>query len=205
MKTIFLLLTIVISLPQMTYGQQSNLARPIVYERDASQDFGDWVEHGKLIYQWTDTTAGQVGWYIYKSHSGAAFILSGRLDGMNQLISDEIAQTAVNNFLSQKMAAFLVDIGAATPSNIISERFVLNFRSTKPDTASKLQHYAADPVLKLAGNSWALDFNIATVQGGIERWIANGSITPMSVRMLSREIVQPSGYFSPLSLTGFDK
>jgi hypothetical protein len=194
-------------------NNSSNLPRVRIY--DATHDFGPWVKRGKLVHETVALSPGELESYFYQDRSGHWFLLSNRIDGINEFLDDEIPKELAIDFLNERMSFLLLSTMSPAQSYIINDQFLNEFVNVgsltnfqpfagNSDFASikKLQPYKSDAKPVVAGNDWKLDFNVATHLGGIEKWHVTGQVAPLLVRSFCREIAEPNGTFTPFSETG---
>lgn len=204
MKNIASILAIIIAFSPMAHGQTENGVSG-VRTWDAEQDFGPWIKRGKLVYQSVNLKAGRLGAYVYQPGSGNWVLLSGKLDGINLLLSAEISADSVAPFLNEYLARLLLATMATPRSKIVDKEFLIVYaRNGDSNSIPKLQGYKSDTKPSIAGPNWTLNFNVCSDQGAIERWLITGRLAPLSIRSFAREIVEPNGAFAPLLETGSD-
>jgi hypothetical protein len=203
MKNSAFVLTAIIATSTMTHGQTGSNSTPAVQTWEAGQDFGSWIKRGKLVYQTVNLNAGQLGAYVYQGRSGNWVLLSGRLDGINAILGDEIAKESAARFLDENLARLLLATMAPPRSSIIDKEFLTIYvPSGDSNSVAKLQRYKSDAKPVVAGNDWTLEFNVASDRGGIEHWRVTGRLAPFSIQSFSREIAESNGAFEPLLETG---
>lgn len=198
-KILFVLVLTLIQRTTAYAGTGSNVP-PAVITREANEDFGSWVKHGKLIYQSADLDGARFGWYVYQPQSGGPVFLSGRLDGVNDLLGGEVSQGFAETFLSEHLASVLVATMAPVGSYIVTKKFVDAF-SSGDSRVPILRRYSLEPTPRISGDEWKLDFNVASNLGGIERWHVVGRLSPLRIESFERDIAERNGSFDPILVT----
>jgi hypothetical protein len=203
MKNIAFFLTVIIASFLMAHGETESSSLPVVQTWDAARDFGSWVKHGKLVYQTVNLNAGKLGSYVYQGKSGNWILLSGKLDGLNEFLGEEIAKDSATQFLYEQLASLLLATMAPPHSRIIDQEFLaIYLRNGDSTSITKLQRYKSDGKPAVADNNWTLEINVASAHGGIEHWRVTGWLAPLSIHSFSREIAEHDGAFTPMLESG---
>jgi hypothetical protein len=203
MKKVAFILTAIIAFPIMTLGEEKGVNTWNAQTWDASQDFGPWVKRGRLVYQTVNLNCGQVGYYVYQRRSGAWVLVSGSLDGINDLLLTEIESGSAGRFIDEQMARLLLATMVQPHSKLIDDELLTQFTVAGDERSlAVLGRYKSTIKKVVTGNNWTLEFNVGTERGAIEHWRAVGNLVPFGIRLLSSEIVEQNGAYVPQLETG---
>jgi hypothetical protein len=201
MKEFAFIAVLTLALSPMTQADAENGALSAVMTREADGEFGPWIGRGELIYQSVNLDTGRLGWYIYHNVSGNNVLLSGRLDGINDLLREKIVGVSAEKFLAEYLADLLTGTMAPAGSFVITKRSIDGFAS-KDSRAAILRTYILEPAPHVVSNEWILDVNVASGLGGIERWHVSGRLFPIQIYTFNRTISEPNNSFPPMLVTG---
>jgi len=199
MKKIILLLIVLLSIQSALLADEFAKGEPPAPNAgivDVTPDF-PWVHNGTVYFisaiaAFGPDGLGQLG---YKSKDGASIVLSGRIEGLNALLKEEVAKTEVQDFLKDKMTNLLRETMGTPVTFLINEK---NIIFNWPAERKLLEGYILTAPLKINGNEWSLTLNMATSFGSVEIWNVSGSIEPFRINTFCRKIDKPTGYLKPM-------
>jgi len=163
-----------------------------------------WVKSGKVLVQKGDFLYGPLSVLLYKDKDGKYLCLTGRIDTMNSVLANEVKKEDARQFLEKQMTEFIYDaLSYPVASNTIITEGYVNLHEKdkevlKPYAISEIHPFATNTKnMKVTGNTWTININVATRLGAIEAWVVSGTVDPLTITAFSKTILKPNGTLHP--------